>query len=208
MLIDHVGAVLFPDTSWPRVIGRIAFPLFAWLLVNGWRHTSSRSRYILRLVVFALLSQIPYLLAFQPAVWRWNVFFSLVIGLAGLAWFESTSGWWRWLGLVFIAILAECFSFDHGVYGVVTIFCFNRYAVNFLQMAFAQIVLIGVRQVIVYSLSWYGMFSFHEWWVWAQPAALAALLFISCYNGQRGVGTKYLFYCFYPAHLLLLYCFR
>ena len=208
MLIDHVGAILFPALVWPRVVGRIAFPLFAWLLANSWQHTSSRFRYICRLLTFAFLSQIPYLLAFQPDLWRWNIFVSLSAGFISLAWIDKRPGWLGWSGVAFFALLSEWLSFDHGAYAIATIVCFGNFRGSFQEMAAAQVVLVGLRQAIVYSLAWFEFFSFTEWWVWAQPIALSALLIIFCYNGRRGFASKYAFYCFYPVHLLLLYWLR
>lgn len=60
MTIDHIGALFFPGQIWLRTIGRIAFPIYAFLIANGFLHTHSRSRYLVRLLGFALLSQIPY----------------------------------------------------------------------------------------------------------------------------------------------------
>ena len=208
MLIDHIGAIMFPGVDILRAVGRIAFPLFAWLLANGWRHTANRPRYVLRLLTFALLSQIPFITAFQPSVWRWNVLFSLAAGIACLAWCERKSGWPRYAVIAAIAILAEILLFDHGSYGILTIVCFGRFANSFAQMAAAQAVLIGVRQIVVYTLACVEVLSFDEWWVWAQPVALLSLLVISCYNGRKGMGAKFLFYCFYPVHLLLLSLLR
>lgn len=208
MLIDHSGAILYPELDWPRVIGRLAFPLFAWLLANGWLQTSSRPAYFGRLLLFAVLSQLPYIIAFQPVTWRLNVFFSLAVGLCGLYWSEYSPPSLKWLGLAAFALLAELLRLDHGAYGILMIFCFGRYAGSYLEMIKAQLILLSLRQTIVYSLAYTGIVSISEWWVWAQPASIAALLLIGRYNGSRGKGAKYLFYWFYPAHLLLLRCLK
>ena len=64
MVIDHVGAILFPDQIWMRVIGRVAFPIYAYCLAEGFRYTSDYRRYLGRLALFAILSEIPFDLAF------------------------------------------------------------------------------------------------------------------------------------------------
>ncbi|MFN2363319.1 MAG: TraX family protein, partial [Halarsenatibacteraceae bacterium] len=64
MLIDHIGSIIFPEYIILRVIGRLAFPLFAFLITEGYRHTSNINRYLVRLSIFALISQYPFWLAF------------------------------------------------------------------------------------------------------------------------------------------------
>lgn len=84
MVIDHVGAILFPDQIWMRVIGRVAFPIYAYCLAEGFRYTSDYRRYLGRLALFAILSEIPFDLAFYGVPFSFahqNVFFTLTLGL-------------------------------------------------------------------------------------------------------------------------------
>ena len=84
MLIDHIGAVLFPENLVLRYIGRISFPIFCFLLAEGFYHTKNVKKYMMRLAVFAVLSEIPYDLAFRNTYiefTRQNVFFTLLIGV-------------------------------------------------------------------------------------------------------------------------------
>lgn len=88
MLIDHIGAIFFPDEMLWRTIGRIAFPIFSWQLIEGYVHTSSRSKYGLRLFLFGCVSQIPYMfmnpeLTFNPL--HINIMFQLFSGILLLA---------------------------------------------------------------------------------------------------------------------------
>ena len=84
MSIDHTGAVLMPDCIWLRIIGRLAFPIYCFLLVQGFRNTSNIKKYIGRLALFAVVSEIPFNLAFYGTIiaeeFR-NVFFTLLLGL-------------------------------------------------------------------------------------------------------------------------------
>ncbi len=83
MAVDHVGAVLFPRMLMLRAIGRLAFPIYMWLLVEGFAHTSSRKKYMGRMAIFALLSELPFDLALSGRLtWRWqNIYFSLLWAL-------------------------------------------------------------------------------------------------------------------------------
>ena len=87
MLIDHVGAVLLPQYPILRIIGRIAFPIFCFLLVEGFMHTHDVIRYMTRIGLFALISEIPFDLLFYGRILdgtHQNVFFTLFIGLVML----------------------------------------------------------------------------------------------------------------------------
>ena len=84
MFIDHMGAVFFPGELMFRYIGRIAFPIFAFLLVEGYFHTRDVRRYMLRLGLFAVISEIPYYLAFRETILEFehqNMFYTLFIGV-------------------------------------------------------------------------------------------------------------------------------
>ncbi|MEG1773614.1 MAG: TraX family protein, partial [Oscillospiraceae bacterium] len=94
MTVDHAGVVLFEQLEWMRMVGRLAFPIYAFLLVEGFVHTRHRGRYCLRLGMFALLSEWPFDLAvFGGADMRGqNVFFTLLLGVLMLWGCERFSG--------------------------------------------------------------------------------------------------------------------
>lgn len=202
--------IVFSIYEWMRYIGRMSFPIYCFLLVEGFLHTRNVAKYAGRLAVFALISEIPFDLACYGQVWRYssnNVFFTLVLGLLAiwaLSYIEKFHEFWvekQWepiLGRIlvlsagFIAIIipgafAEMVLFsDYGLGGVVAI------AVLYLlrmqkEMAFAAAIL--VLSVITSN---------------TEVLAIAMLYPIMKYDGTRGKSMKYVFYAFYPVHLLLL----
>lgn len=211
MTVDHIGAVFFPDDSAFRVIGRLSFPLIAWLLVEGYSHTKKVFNYLGRLLIFCILSEIPYLWAFNLMEPKMNIFFTLFLGLWGIHLFDGLrSKKFGYAAIVLLALWAELAPSDHGTYGLATIFVFYRFRHNFRQLVAAQVALNILRQAVVLPLALAGVDGLRltEWWVWAQPVSLLALLFIAAYNGRQGWKVKYFFYFFYPIHLLVLHFLR
>lgn len=222
MFVDHLGATVFermlitqsgivntfgPDGAYLfyfilRCIGRMAFPIYCFLLVEGLKHTRSCAKYLMRLLVFAGISEIPFDLAFNRTFFEIgynNVFFTLFFGLLTI-WaidmvlkkFEHTDKFFfgRLLSILIFAagaLTAEYVFFtDYGAAGVICIFLiYWFYNKPMLGMALAVIFL--------------GIFSDVS-----EFFALLMLIPISGYNGKRGPKVKYFFYIFYPAHLLFL----
>lgn len=223
MLVDHVGAVLLRGyLQWQgafltaedmagleklyvvfRVIGRTAFPLFLFFLVEGFFLTKDRKKYALRLFFFACLSEIPHDLALRNRFLEWemqNVLFSMLVCLLTLWGIEKVRGYIKekeggkntgWiltggflqLGIVLVgmgtACLIQCEYTYRGVLLAVVYYLFYGYPV-------------------AAALGGYCTFL---WEAWCFPAFLLQLL----YNGKRGRKMKYFFYFFYPLHLLALY---
>lgn len=177
-----------------RMIGRIAFPIYCFLLVEGFEYTRNRIKYAQRLLLFAAVSEIPFDLLFNARVLEFgyqNVFFTLFCGLAvmtGLRWAEEHMVNRIAKSLVSVAIMAAGMA-----------------AAQFLRTDYAAI---GVMCIIV-------MYLFRKKKVmqiiagcvafcWELTAPLAFIP-IGFYNGKRGWKLKYFFYLVYPVHLLLLY---
>ncbi|WP_195985126.1 TraX family protein [Clostridium sp. D33t1_170424_F3] len=200
MLIDHAGMVLFPELTWMRVVGRLAFPLYCFLLAEGAVHTRNIKRYLCRLLAFAVLSEIPYDLAcsrvwFDP--WGQNVFFTLFFGLlacAALQWFQEKPA----LVLLLVGVLilaAELLFFDYGGFGVALVMAFYLCRANRVGGALAFTALnTGFSLLNGMCL---------------QLAAPAAAIPMLLYNRKKGKAVnKWIFYGFYPGHLLLLFFLR
>jgi hypothetical protein len=197
MLIDHMGAYLFPDQLWMRYVGRLSFPIYAFLLVQGFLHTRDVKKYLGRLFGFALISEVPYDLARSDVPWQMgqqNVFFTLFLGLlavCALCFLGSIPV--KLLALAAICLLMHFLvKSDYGIAGIAMILCFYLFRDG--RMAFEQCLSIGVI-----NIGYYGGI---------QSAAVLALLPIQMYNGKKGPSAKYFFYAFYPVHLFLLYLIR
>lgn len=192
MLIDHVGAVLLPYELGYRIIGRIAFPIFCFLIVEGFSHTRDVRRYMARLGVFALVSEIPYDLAFHGkavSTEGQNVFFTLFLGVLMMYMLSMADGiFMKAAILFFVAVLAETLQTDYSGRGILLIFIYY----SFRGKKAADLTL-GAAWNFLYG------------WGMVQCFGTLATPFLACYNGKKGASMKYFFYVFYPAHLLLLH---
>jgi len=116
MTIDHVGATLYPQYEVLRIIGRIAFPLFNYLLVLGFESTRNVENYLIRLFLFALISQVPFYLAFGMEPFEsLNIFFTLFAGLAFIYFYQKKNV----LLTLFPVLVSGFLNFDYGIYGII-----------------------------------------------------------------------------------------
>lgn len=191
MVIDHIGAILLPEEMVFRYIGRLSFPIFCFLLVEGFIHTKNIYKYILRLGIFALLSEIPYDLAFFDTIFHWdkqNVFFSLCLGAGVLYVIKFTkNNIEKTIYILFAMLFAEALRSDYGAFGVALIIWF------YMLYDDKNWKLLGGA-----IWNFYGG-------IGIQSYGAFAMIPIALYNGEKGRQIKYLFYLFYPLHLLLLY---
>ena len=132
MLADHLW-VVFPDTFpfWFRGVGRLAYPIFIYLLAEGFRHTKSKEKFLLRLLAFAVISEIPYDMALRNEInffANTNIFYTLFLGGMAICLYErfrERRGWQSMAviaGLLPTVILATILSTDYGSMGVLFIF--------------------------------------------------------------------------------------
>ncbi|WP_019228211.1 TraX family protein [Sedimentibacter sp. B4] len=199
MIIDHYGAIFHSGENIYRIIGRIAFPVYCFLLVEGYFHTSNVKKYGKRLLLFAFISEIPFDLAFYGSVGfaHQNIFFTLFIGLAAIYFLEKKEQKYNFDKSLVIAaagILAMVLSVDYSIMGVIYIlsFYFTRNFSKKRQLLYMA----GIMLFINLMSSPLQQFS------------LLALPFIYFYNGEPGLNNKFLqilFYAAYPLHLLLFY---
>lgn len=210
MLTDHVGAILLPEVPVLRCVGRLAFPIFAFFIAEGYAHTRDFGRYFRRLAILAVVSEIPFNLE-NGAVFdltRQNVLFTFCLALLTLRGLEALGrergfGRWAGCGLVLAAGFAagELLRTDYGGWGVVTVALLQlcrdgKYAKLWLLLAMAAVNRLGMGSL---TMPVFG----GEMPI--QIFAVAALPVIWLYNGQAGPkGLRRAFYVFYPAHLLVL----
>lgn len=191
MVIDHTGAILYPTEMAFRYIGRISFPIFCFLLVEGFCHTHDIFGYMARLGAFALISEIPYDLAFNCEVLEFthqNVFFTLLLGVILMYVLEKGGEWpQKAVEVLLVMWMAVFFHTDYGYRGILMIFIFyqlRRFRWTKLGC--------GAAWNLIWNRSIQGFGAF-------------AMIPIALYNGSRGRKMKYFFYIFYPAHLLILF---
>lgn len=193
MTFDHLGYAIYNSSSWMNYVGRIAFPIFAWQITIGFEKTRNVKMYIFKLFAAAMISQPIYMLFLSRItenIYSLNILFTLCLGLICLyVWKKSNL-----LGIlaIFIAcIIANYCQFDYGYYGIIMIVIFYIFRNNNALMILMQLV-----NLLVYYVN-----TFNE----IQLCSIIAFCVILLYNGRRGKRIQYLFYGFYPLHLLAIY---
>lgn len=219
MLMDHLWATLLPAREWLTCAGRVAFPIFAFMAVEGYFHTRSFKKYILRMLLFAVLSEIPFDLMYG-GTWFYpvhqNVLWTFLLSLLGVWLMEQVrkkGKTWMYLLVCVLVVLAGlvlgtlCMVDYYGV-GVLTVFVFyflhGRKWWCFLgQLAALYWLNVELLGGLMYPVQLLGM----EFELCQQGLALLALIPIWLYRGRQGYHSKpfqYICYAFYPVHMLLL----
>ena len=198
MLVDHMGFLFFPDEALWRVVGRLAFPLFAFLIAEGFEKTSNLGKYAKRLTLLAALSQVPYALFLSAghSPWTLNIFFTLSAGLLAIALLSRLPYPISVPLVVGIAYLAETLKFDYGAYGILTILAshlfIHRKTAGGIALLFLPI-LYTAEQALLGNVS-------------LQFFALFSVPFVALYRGELGFRLpRSFFYAFYPVHLFILW---
>ena len=219
MLMDHLWATLLPAREWLTCARRVAFPIFAFMAVEGYFHTRSFKKYILRMLLFAVLSEIPFDLMYG-GTWFYpvhqNVLWTFLLGLLGVWLMEQVrkkGKTWMYLLVCVLVVLAGLVlgtlcMVDYYGGGVLTVFVFyflhGRKWWCFLgQLAALYWLNVELLGGLMYPVQLFGM----EFELCQQGLALLALIPIWLYRGRQGYHSKpfqYLCYAFYPVHMLLL----
>lgn len=220
MLIDHIGAfVVYPYLAGNnvsnyeevfnlyyimRIMGRVAFPIFVFLLVEGIKHTKDIRKYILRMFIFAMISEVPFVLAAEKeikGITMTNVFFTLTTGLIICAIIEKLLDYKKLSHVVICAlsvfiggVFVRVMDTDYGIYGVFAVlagYIISRFTNN-IKERYSYIATISGICLVLICIGGLEIF------------AVLSILPICFYNGSRGIKLKYVFYGFYPVHLLVL----
>lgn len=207
MTVDHMGLILFDQFILLRIVGRLAFPIFAWMIAEGCRHTRSMGRYLGVMAAVAFVCQVVYLIALRSLEMCIMVTFSLSVGLCWLlriAREKKQPLLWALVlaGVAAVFFLTEVlpsispvpYGIDYGFYGVMLpvalYLCRNKKQ----QLVVAAAVLCLLALWADWNVQWF---------------ALLALPLLALYNGTRGKRKlKWLFYLYYPAHLVVLFFVR
>ncbi|HCO18035.1 MAG TPA: TraX protein [Tissierellales bacterium] len=198
MIIDHYGAIFQPGNLTFRLIGRLAFPIYCFLLVEGFFHTKDVKKYSLRLFLFALISELPFDYAFFGGIYwgHQNIFFTLFIGLIAMILLEkSKDGSYITKLLVGLsaAFIATVLSTDYAYIGIIYILAF--YYTHWIP-SLKRLTIVAAIMFLTNMIGSSGL----------QQYSLLALIPLMMYNNKQGLKNKILqlsFYAAYPLHLLL-----
>ena len=213
MLIDHLGLILFPKVLVLRFIGRIAFPIFAFLLAEGCFYTKNKLRHFLVLTGFAIIMQVVLFIATGMTAFSIFMHFSIAVGICHLI--DLTDKCFRkkqiilavgfiliilflLVGVVYVDNTTSYLRSNYGMYAIfipVMMFLVRKYIVKY--HLFVNVFLICLSMVVMHYFYPYALYQLYGCF-----AAVIVLL----YNGKKGkFNLKYLFYIFYPLHMVVLY---
>ena len=209
MLCDHLQLTLLPDLPVLRCIGRLAFPLFAFMAVEGYLHTRSLKKYLLRLLMLAVISEVPFDLLVSGSVFdpmHQNVIWTIILGLCCIRAFENISADLKKIlsAVVIIASLAAAIiaRVDYSSAGVLTLLAFYAFRGNTLWCRLMQLLSLSfINLVLLGGIE----FAFPY-----QALAVLSLPIIWLYDGSQGPHNGFIKaanYIFYPAHMLILALF-
>ena len=194
MFIDHVGYVFFPTQSIFRIIGRMAFPIFAFQVGIGFKHTQNKEKHIFLLLLFAILSQIPFFLMtnIHTTSFMLNVLFTFVFALTIIYCVDIIKSYFIKIPLVLILLLLTFYiRVDYGILGILlTVFLYY-----FSHNKFISFIILTSFTFMHYAINNSIL----------QIYCLISFLFIWLFNGKKGQNAKWMFYIFYPLHMLVIF---
>lgn len=204
MVIDHMRYTIpsFANET-TLLLGRMSFPLFAFLITEGYSHTKNLKKYFLRLLIFGIISQIPFML-FRTLLGdkkiMLNVMFTFILGIFSMLAYDKINQKYYSIPIcIFIIFIAKIINVDYGWYGTAMVLVFHIFKANKIELIISYFGL-----VLSYFIS-------NDWLIFKRInievfiAYLVPLIFIHLYNGKKGRSIKYFFYLFYPVHLAIFY---
>lgn len=208
MTLDHIGYILYPENMLLRIIGRIAFPIFAYLIAEGCKYTKNKALYVLRLFICGLISQFVIALFIRDHAYNIMLTFTLsvcIIFIIQEAIKRKSKFLWITTGIIIsilfflemiLPVINTSFeiNFDYGFFGItipVGVYLVKNKYLKLVMLAAGLIGVIFTCELVV------------------QPYCLLSLILLLFYNQKRGrMKLKYLFYVYYPLHLLILFLIR
>lgn len=210
MSVDHIGNVFLNNNEIFRFFGRIAFPVFGFLLVEGFNHTKNDKKryykYLCRILIIALITEIFYdKLFFDKYLYfgNQNIMFSLFVALICMRIYDSNKEnifhkIESFFIVIYIGIIASVLLLDYGLAGILLIF--NYYLISQLNK---HKKLLYVLNTIIYMIIFGLLYSYN----YILIGTLLSLIPICLYNGQKGFNSpfiKYAFYLYYPLHIIVM----
>ena len=221
MLCDHLWATLIPGNRWLTDVGRLAFPIFAFQIVEGYFETHSFKAYLKRLFIFALISEIPFNLMYSGEIiypFHQNVLFSFCLGLLLIKWIDNSKQKGK-SKFIITSVLAVILGFlggtllmlDYFGFGILMLllFYFSHGLKHGWILELAGMIFINA--VLMSGLDLSFVIMGHKFFIPQQAFAVLALIPIWLYNGKQGPHNKiiqYASYSFYPVHMLILAIIR
>ncbi len=199
MIVDHYALLYYPKSLPLIIIGRLAFPLIAWLIANGAVHTSNIDRYLMRLGIFALIAQIPVEIAHyinHSHELFLNVLWTLFLGLLAIRILKTnTPRYLAWIGVIACIALGYVLHTDFASGGVLMIVAFYLFYNKPYEMVFSQIFIMLVMTKLSFFIApgFGAPFYMHP----MEHFGVLALPLILLYNGKRGYATGLAFYWFF-----------
>ncbi|QGQ93929.1 conjugal transfer protein TraX [Paenibacillus psychroresistens] len=190
MLSDHMGIIFFKNELIWRIIGRLAFPIYAYCIVVGYKHTRDLKKYMLRLLLIAAISQLPFMLAL--GIMGFNAVATLLVCIVTLYLLDK----WKWLVIPVItglAVMLEVLNFDYGLYGLILVLIFRYTKGGYMVLSHLLLNII---------------FVFYKGWVTEFFSIIATLFIVYApwlYKAADNIQIpRWLWRSFYPAHLTVL----
>ena len=207
MVVDHLKYA-FPalNNNFTLYFGRISFPLFAFGIVQGYKHTKDLKKYVKRLFIFGLVSQIPFsLFTSLPTlnVISLNIYFTFILGIFSIMAYDKTEN--KFKGLIYallIGVLGQITLVDYGFYGVMLIFSLYIFNESKSKTFILSSLVISIKYLYRIYLTSGEYLDYH---VMNWLCTLIPIFIILLYNGKKGKSFKWFFYIFYPLHLLIFY---
>lgn len=194
MAIDHIGLAFFSNDLIFRKIGRIAMPIFAFQVGVGFKKTHSKLKYIFRMFCAALISEISFLLMLRSVNYQTfslNICFTFTLALITLYFVDlGKKNKIFYIASIISFVISAFIPMDYGIYGVALVLCSYFFQDNKTKLTFSSL-------SIALFYYWFENSSI-------QLYMLLALPFLLLYNGKKGKDLKYLFYAFYPLHMLII----